>query len=247
MSSAYSSTLTLAAGAVLICAVTVLWLSSVRSVLRVVATQGIALGCVAMTLGAHVGDAGLIATAAVVLAVKGLAIPMLIGKAAGDALDRERRPLVNVPASLVAAAALVRAAPVRPARTMAAPGGRSGGASPHPPAAFHFVSRRMSATNSTKNAGNTGSRSRESSAPPIALRNTMYTATSPAVRNRKSPRRSSPSWASACRSGRPRRIFHKPANAPAVSTQSNPSTNTFATRAGKLRAMCSGFNAEYRL
>lgn len=107
MSSAYSSTLTLAAGAVLICAVVVLWVTSTRSMLIVVATQGAALGCVAMTLGVHVGDAGLIATAAVELAVKGLAIPVLIDRAAGGALDRERRPLVNVPASLVASAALI--------------------------------------------------------------------------------------------------------------------------------------------
>ena len=107
MSGAYASTLTLAAGTVLICAVVVLWVTSVRSVLAVVATQGVALGCVAMTLGVHVGDAGLMATAAVELAVKGLAIPMLIGRAAGDALERERRPLVNVPASLVASAALI--------------------------------------------------------------------------------------------------------------------------------------------
>jgi hydrogenase-4 component E len=107
VTSAYSSTLTLAAGAVLICAVVVLWVTSVRSVLRVVATQGFALGCVAMTVGVHMGDAGLMATAAVVLGVKGLAVPVLIGRAAGGAPDRERRPLVNVPASLVASAALI--------------------------------------------------------------------------------------------------------------------------------------------
>ncbi len=107
MSGPFSSTLTLAVGTVLVCAVTVLWLSSVRSVLRAVATQGIALGLVALILGAHLRDAGLIATAAVVLAVKGVAIPVLLGKAGGGALDRERRPLVNVPASLVASAVLI--------------------------------------------------------------------------------------------------------------------------------------------
>jgi hydrogenase-4 component E len=106
--SSFSSTLTLAAGAVLVCAVTVLWLSSVRAVIRVVAVQGIALGLVAMVLGVHHGDAGLIATAAVVLCVKGLVVPVLLGKAGGsDALTRERRPLVNVPASLVASAVLI--------------------------------------------------------------------------------------------------------------------------------------------
>jgi hydrogenase-4 component E len=105
----FASTLTLAVGAVLVCAVTVLWLSSVRSVVRVVAAQGIALGLVALILGVHLGDAGLIATALVVLALKGVAIPVFLAKAGGDggALNRERRPLLNVPASLVASAALI--------------------------------------------------------------------------------------------------------------------------------------------
>jgi hydrogenase-4 component E len=105
----FASTLTLAVGAVLVCAVTVLWLSSVRSVVRVVAAQGIALGLVALILGVHLGDAGLIATALVVVALKGVAIPLFLAKAGGDggALNRERRPLLNVPASLVASAALI--------------------------------------------------------------------------------------------------------------------------------------------
>jgi hydrogenase-4 component E len=105
----FASTLTLAVGAVLVCAVTVLWLSSVRSVVRVVAAQGIALGLVALILGVHLGDAGLIATALVVLVLKGVAIPVFLAKAGGDggALNRERRPLLNVPASLVASAALI--------------------------------------------------------------------------------------------------------------------------------------------
>ena len=109
MNGPFASTLTLAVGAVLVCAVTVLWLSSVRSVVRVVAAQGIALGLVALILGVHLGDAGLIATALVVLALKGVAIPVFLAKAGGDggALNRERRPLLNVPASLVASAALI--------------------------------------------------------------------------------------------------------------------------------------------
>jgi hydrogenase-4 component E len=108
MSGSFSSTLTLAASTVLVCAVLVLWLSSVRSVVRVVAVQGVALGCAALTLGGHLGDVGLIATAAVVLAVKGIAIPVFLNRAGGgDALERERRPLVNVPASLVASAVLI--------------------------------------------------------------------------------------------------------------------------------------------
>jgi hydrogenase-4 component E len=100
--------LTLAAGAVLVCAVVVLWLTSVYAVIRVVAIQGLALGAVAMILGVRQDDAGLIATAAVVLMLKAVVIPLLLGRAGGEGpVSRETRPLVNVPAALVASAALI--------------------------------------------------------------------------------------------------------------------------------------------
>ncbi|MDA8265277.1 MAG: hypothetical protein M0T79_08020 [Actinomycetota bacterium] len=104
----FASGLTLAVGAVLVCAVAVLWLSSLASVIRAVSLQGIALGTVAIVLGLHLHDPALIATAAVVIVVKGLAIPMLLRHVTGDQpLERETRPLVNVPASLVASAAVI--------------------------------------------------------------------------------------------------------------------------------------------
>ena len=79
-----------------------LWLSAVRAVVRVLAVQGLALGAVAATLGFHFHDAGLIATAAVVVGIKAVLIPALLRRiGSGDATERERRPLVNVPASLV--------------------------------------------------------------------------------------------------------------------------------------------------
>jgi hydrogenase-4 component E len=93
---------------VLVCAVTVLWLTSVRAVVRVIAVQGLALGAVAATLGFHIHDAGLVATAAVVVAIKGVVIPILLGRiGSADATAREQRPLVNVPASLVVSAVLI--------------------------------------------------------------------------------------------------------------------------------------------
>ena len=55
----FNSSLTLFVGAVLVCAVAVLWLSAVRAVVRVLAVQGLALGAVAATLGFHYHDAGL--------------------------------------------------------------------------------------------------------------------------------------------------------------------------------------------
>ncbi len=104
----FDSTLTFFVGAVLVCAVAVLWLSAVRPVVRALAVQGLALGAVAATLGLHVHDAGLVATAAVVVAVKAVLIPALLRRiGSGDATERERRPLVNVPASLVVSAALI--------------------------------------------------------------------------------------------------------------------------------------------
>ncbi len=106
--SSYSSALTLAAGAVLVCAVATLWLASIRSVVKMVAAQGMALGLVAVVLGVHLHDVGLLAAAAVVVVVKGVVIPVLLGRASGASSDaRENRPLVNVPASLVASAALI--------------------------------------------------------------------------------------------------------------------------------------------
>lgn len=97
--------LTLASGAVLVCAVIALWVTSAHAAIRVVAIQGLALGTVAMILGIHHHDVGLMATAAVVLLLKGVVIPFLLGRAGPT--TRETRPLVNVPASLVASAVLI--------------------------------------------------------------------------------------------------------------------------------------------
>ncbi len=102
----YDSVLALAVGAVLVCAVAALWLSSVRGVVRVLAAQGLALGLVALLLGLHVHDTALVATAGVVVGLKAVVIPTLLRRVAGETHSRETRPLVNVPASLVAAAAL---------------------------------------------------------------------------------------------------------------------------------------------
>lgn len=128
--SPFTSVLTLAVGAVLVCAVTVVWLSSVRSAIRVVALQGMALGAVVLVLGIHLGDPGLIVTAAVVLAVKGIAIPMLLERAGGGSLARETRPLVNVPASLVASGVLIGLAFVASRGVAHFVGGTTGGLVP---------------------------------------------------------------------------------------------------------------------
>jgi hydrogenase-4 component E len=104
----FDAALTLAAGAVLVSAVVVLWLTAVHAVIRVVAVQGFSLGAVALILGLRHHDVGLVATALVVVLLKGVAIPLLLGQTDDeDRPTRESRPLVNVPASLVVAAGLI--------------------------------------------------------------------------------------------------------------------------------------------
>jgi hydrogenase-4 component E len=104
--STYASVLSVAVGGVLVCAVSALWFASTRAVLGALATQGVGLGVVALSLGIHAGDPALITTAFVVVALKGLLIPRLLRRLSDNASGRETRPLVNVPASLVVAAGL---------------------------------------------------------------------------------------------------------------------------------------------
>lgn len=105
--SASSTMLAVAAGAVLVCAVVTLWRRSLRAVVRVLAIQGVALGAVGLILGAQHHDGGLIGVAGIDTLVMGVVIPLLVVRAvAVDPASREAAPLVNVPASLVGAAAL---------------------------------------------------------------------------------------------------------------------------------------------
>ena len=104
----YLGPLGLAAGAVLVCAVVTLWRRDLRAVVAAVAVQGTALGVTAGVLAVHSRDVGLGVTAALVLAAKGLVIPALLRRVVRrDPGSREAAPLVNVPASLVAAAVLI--------------------------------------------------------------------------------------------------------------------------------------------
>ena len=105
---AYHGPLGLAAGAVLACAVVTLWRRDLRAIVSVLALQGIALGATAAVLAAHSRDIGLGITAALVLAAKGFIIPALLRRVVRrDPGSRETAPLVNVPASLLAAAVLI--------------------------------------------------------------------------------------------------------------------------------------------
>ena len=106
--SPFSALLALSAGIVVVCAVAAVWLTAIRSVIKVVAIQGLALATGVVVLGVHLRNLSLIATVLIVLAVKCVAIPLLLQRAVNaSAIHSESRPLVNVPASLVATAALM--------------------------------------------------------------------------------------------------------------------------------------------
>lgn len=108
MSTAYATALGLGCAVVLLCAVVVLWRRSLRAIVRSLALQGAALASVALVLGLRGHDRVLEVVAVLVLAAKGVVVPALITRVVRhDAASRETQPLVNVPASLVAAGVLI--------------------------------------------------------------------------------------------------------------------------------------------
>ncbi|MCL5444949.1 MAG: hypothetical protein M1121_02645, partial [Actinobacteria bacterium] len=98
----------LAAVVVLAGAVLALWRKDLRALISVLALQGVALATLAAMLAVSNGNVGLGVVACVILVAKGLVIPGLLARVVRvDPGSRETAPLVNVPASLVTAAALV--------------------------------------------------------------------------------------------------------------------------------------------
>jgi hydrogenase-4 component E len=99
--------LDLAVGLVLVCAFVALWRRGLVAIVRSLAVQGVAVAAVALLLGIHEGDPEPIAVAALILALKGGVIPRVLLRIVRAGPDtREAEPLVNVPASLLAAATL---------------------------------------------------------------------------------------------------------------------------------------------
>ena len=99
--------LDLAAGLALVCAFVVLWRRGLIAIVRALTVQGVALAAVAFLLGLHEHDAEAVAVAVLVLGLKGAVLPGVLLRIVGDGTDtREVDPIVNVPASLLAAAGL---------------------------------------------------------------------------------------------------------------------------------------------
>ena len=102
----YVRLLDLACGAFLLAAVLVLARRGLTGVIRVFAAQGVALAGIAAVLAGHTRSVELAAVAVGALGLRAVALPALLRRALTGARDTEARPLVNVPASLLAAAAL---------------------------------------------------------------------------------------------------------------------------------------------
>jgi hydrogenase-4 component E len=105
---AYSQALDLAAGLFLLSAVGVLWRHQLAAMIGLFALQGAALAGIVAILGAHQHRAELILVALGLGVLRAGVLPWLARRALGasPATERETRPVVNVAASLLAAAAL---------------------------------------------------------------------------------------------------------------------------------------------
>lgn len=106
-----ASLLTLTSGVVLLCAALALWRRVARGIVGALRLQGFALATTASLLGVQLHEPLLITTAALLVIVKGFVIPALFGRIIRlDPASSETDPVVNVPASLVAAVFLTMVA-----------------------------------------------------------------------------------------------------------------------------------------
>jgi hydrogenase-4 component E len=105
--SVFVQLLDLVVALVLVCAFVALWRRGLVAIVRALAVQGAALAAVALLLGIHDHDPEPVVVAFVVLALKAVVVPgVLLRLVRSSAETREAAPLVNVPASLLAGAAL---------------------------------------------------------------------------------------------------------------------------------------------
>jgi len=105
--STYTALLQLAVSGLLLCAVLVVWRRELPALVRLLAVQGFALAAIPAIRGWHTRDWTLIAVAVGVAALRCVALPALLRRLLVDAGEnRETKPLVNTPASMLAVAGL---------------------------------------------------------------------------------------------------------------------------------------------
>ena len=99
--------LALSSGLVLLCAAVALWRRTAKGIVGALRVQGFALAVTALILGVQLHIALLLVTAGLLVLVKAILIPVLLRRIVRlDPTGGETDPVVNVPASLVAAVLL---------------------------------------------------------------------------------------------------------------------------------------------
>ena len=104
----YAGLLDLAAGAFLLSAVLIVWRRELRAIVQLLAWQGMALAAIPLVEGIYQRDGAIVTVGVIVLLLKALVLPVLLGRAVGteDQERRESTPLVNTTASLLITAGL---------------------------------------------------------------------------------------------------------------------------------------------
>lgn len=109
---AFASAIDLAAGALVVAAVLIVWSRELGSIVRLLAWQGAALAAIPIIRGVHESEVTLILIGVAIAALRTVALPWLLSRALGAEHHelRDATPLVNTTASLLIAAGLTMTA-----------------------------------------------------------------------------------------------------------------------------------------
>jgi hydrogenase-4 component E len=100
---AFSQLVALSTGTLLVTSVIFVWRRSLRAAVRLLAVQGCALALLVAAVGLAEREAELLVTAVMVLVIKAVAIPVVLGRGLrADAWPREDRPRMNPTTGLLA-------------------------------------------------------------------------------------------------------------------------------------------------
>ena len=103
----YTQLLYAACGGLLLAAVLTLWRRQLSALVGLLSVQGVLLGLLAVLLGSREESLELVVVGIGVLMLKGVVLPLVLRRALREGGEaRETRPLVNVPASILAASLL---------------------------------------------------------------------------------------------------------------------------------------------
>lgn len=108
MTDTFVEVLDLAPGGLVLAAVLIVWRRDLRSIVRLLALQGVALGAIPVILAVRQHHWELLAVGVALIALRGVVLPVLLARALGAEQyhQREATPLVNTTASLLMAAVL---------------------------------------------------------------------------------------------------------------------------------------------